>query len=63
MYVYFLWYVYLFNILTNWYFNTHLTSCLNLADLPFFIYNASHNDFYNYVLYECALFETWKVEF
>ena len=35
MYVYFLLYVYLFYILTNWFFNTHLTSSLNLADLPF----------------------------
>ena len=32
MYVYFL---LLFYILTNWYFNTHLTSCLNLANLTF----------------------------
>ena len=35
VYVYFLLYVYLFYILTNWYFNTHLTSSLNLVDLPF----------------------------
>ena len=35
MYVYFLLYVYLLYILTNWYFETHLTSSLNLADLPF----------------------------
>ena len=35
MYVYFLLYVYLLYILTNWYFDTHLTSSLNLADLPF----------------------------
>ena len=44
MYVYFLLYVYLFYILRNWYFNIHLISSLNLADLPFFIYNASHNN-------------------
>ena len=51
MYVYFLWYVFLC-------FNTHLTSSLNLADLPFFIYNPSHNNFYNfYFLYEYAFFE------
>ena len=35
MYVYFLLYVYLFYILTNSYFHTHLTSSLNLADLLF----------------------------
>ena len=35
MHVYFLLYVYLFHMLTNWYFDTHLTSSLNLADLPF----------------------------
>ena len=35
MYVYFLLYVYLLYILTNWSFDTHLTSSLNLADLPF----------------------------
>ena len=27
--------IFVFYILTNWYFNTHLTSSLNLADLPF----------------------------
>ena len=35
MYVCFSLYVYLFYILTNWYFDTHLTSSLNLADLLF----------------------------
>ena len=35
MYVYFLLYVYLFYVLTNWYFHAHLTSSLNLADLAF----------------------------
>ena len=35
MYVYFLLYIYLFNILRNWYFNTSLTSSMNLADLSF----------------------------
>ena len=35
MHVYFLLYVYLFHMLTNWYFDTHLTSSLSLADLPF----------------------------
>ena len=35
MYVYFLLYVYLFYILTSWYFNSYWTSCLNLAELPF----------------------------
>ena len=35
MYIYFLLYVYLLYILTNWYFNTHLTSSPNLAHLPF----------------------------
>ena len=27
--------IFIFYILTNWYFNTHLTSSLNLVDLPF----------------------------
>ena len=34
MYIYCLLYVYLFFILTNWYFDTQLASSLNLADLP-----------------------------
>ena len=38
MYVYFfVACIFMFYILTNWYFNTHLTSSLNLADLLFFL--------------------------
>ena len=50
MCVYFLLHVYLFYILANWYFNTHLTSSLNLADLPFLfimpVTTISTNTFY-----------------
>ena len=50
-------------VLTNWYLQiTNLTSSLNLADLPFFIYNASHKNFYNYFLSEYAIFDFWDVE-
>ena len=63
MYVHCLLYVYLFCILRNWYFDTHLTSSLNLADLTFFIYNTSHNNFYNYFLPEYALFKFWNARF
>ena len=57
MHSYFLLYVYL----TNWYFNTHLTSSLNLADFPFL--SIMPVIFYNYFLSELSLFEFWNLEF
>ena len=61
IYIYFLFYVYLFYILSNWYLQiTRLASHLNLADLPFFVYNASHNNFGNHFLSKYAI---WNGEF
>ena len=48
----------MFYILTNWYFNTYLTSSLNLADLPFlFIIPVTTISTIAYFLSEYALFE------
>ena len=56
-------YFYMFYALTKWYFDRLLASSLNLADLLFFIYNVSHNSFYNYFLSEYIIFDFWNVEF
>ena len=56
-------YFYMFYALTKWYFDRPLASSLNLADLLFFIYNVSHNNFYNYFLSEYIIFDFWNVEF
>ena len=54
IYLYFLLYVYLFYILTNWCFNTHLTSSLNLADLAFLFIIPVTKAFYFWIL-ECRV--------
>ena len=54
IYLYFLLYVYLFYILTNWCFNTHLTSSLNLADLAFLFIMPVTKAFYFWIL-ECRV--------
>ena len=47
-------------VLSDWFLLiTHFVSYLNLAELPFFIYNASRKSLYNYFLSEYA---TWNVE-
>ena len=56
-------YIYMSYVLTTWYFDTPLASSLNLADLPFFIYNVSQNNFHNYFLSEYAIFDFWNAEF
>ena len=53
----------MFYVLAKWYFDTPLASSMNLADLLFFIYNASRNNFYNYFLCEYAVFDLWNAEF
>ena len=51
---------FLFHLYLYVLFSYKLTSSLNLADLPFFIYNTSHNNFFNYFLCEYAI---WNAEF
>ena len=47
-------------VLSDWYLLiTHLVSYPNLAELPFFIYNASYKNLCNHFLSEYA---TWNVE-
>ena len=56
-------YIYMFYIFTKLYLHSPLASSLNLADLLVYIYNASHNNFYNYFLSEYVIFGFWNVEF
>ena len=67
MYVCFSLYVYLFYILTNWYFDSHLTSSLNLADLLFLfimpVTTISTITLFLQLISEHALFEFWNAEF
>ena len=57
MYIVCCMYIYMFYVITNWYFDTPLASSLNLADFPFFVYNTSHNNFYDYFFSEYTILD------
>ena len=63
MHIFFCMYIHIIYVLTKWYFDTPLTSSLNLAGLLFYIYNAIQKNFYDYLLSEYAIFDFWNVEF
>ena len=63
-------YIYIFYVLTDCYFDIPLPFSLNLADLPFFIYNASWLQQFQQLVFtwicylwllKCRVFTTWKV--
>ena len=63
MYVYFLLYLYLWSIFWQIGILIPIWLPLWINHSYLFIYNASHNNFYDYFLSEYALFEFWNVEF
>ena len=65
IYVYFLLLVYknILYVLTDWYFEIPLPFSLNLPNFPFFSYNVSHDNFYDYFLSEYVTFDFWNVQF
>ena len=54
VYVFFCMYIFMFHVVTNWYFDAHLTSSLTLADLPFL---------YQHFISEYAIFDFCNVDF